>query len=732
MKDFLQAVAYASVFLVLFIPVLVSESMFFPYITGKNFAFRILVEIGVASWFLLALLDIKYRPKFSWMAVTGGALLVVMFFANLFGEYAPKSFWSNFERMDGYVTLVHFYFYFLLAGSLLQSKKIWSYFLHTSIAVALYVALYGLGQSVGLIEGAGRVESTLGNAAYMAIYMFFHIFILMFVSLRTKDWFIRGLYGLMGLLFVYILLETGTRGTFIGLVTGSFASVVYLILFGRGYPEIRKIAIGGMIAMIGFAGLFYSVRDSDFVQQNPAMSRIANIDIKSDLVIRSTIWRMAIKGVEERPILGWGQGNFNYVFNSEYDPAMYAQEQWFDRVHNIFFDWLIAGGILGFLAYFGILFSCLYYLLWRPWLSNSESDLESEATFTVLERAVLFGVIVGYFTHNLVVFDNIVSYVFYAIILGIIHSRLSTPLPVLTKLKMDRDVFTVIAMPVTVVVSVGIIYFVNVSGILAAKDIIVAFQTTDVDVRFTALQTALSRDSFADQEIVEQLSQQAITVAKQSDIAPEVKEKYLKLAESEIKKLIEKKPGDARLHVFLEGFYRSIGQTEKAKEQIEIARVLSPKKQAIMLEAGVVELALGNFESMRDIFKETFELDETNNQARFFYAGSLMYTGEEDKIDEIITDDNFDQFAQNDFAFGSAARNGLDDVLVKMLESRIQANPTEVQDRASLAFVYYRAGNIDKAIEVLEATMVAIPEFEPSGKCFIKNINLGNDPSDPC
>ena len=79
MKDFLQAITYAAAFSVLFIPLFVADSMFFPYITGKNFAFRILVEIGFVAWALLAIIDTRYRPRFSWMAVSGLALLVVMF-----------------------------------------------------------------------------------------------------------------------------------------------------------------------------------------------------------------------------------------------------------------------------------------------------------------------------------------------------------------------------------------------------------------------------------------------------------------------------------------------------------------------------------------------------------------------------------------------------------------------------------------------------------------------------
>src|SRR3990167_333549 len=40
----------ASIFLLTLIPFYIAQSLFFPFITGKNFSFRILVEIMTAGW----------------------------------------------------------------------------------------------------------------------------------------------------------------------------------------------------------------------------------------------------------------------------------------------------------------------------------------------------------------------------------------------------------------------------------------------------------------------------------------------------------------------------------------------------------------------------------------------------------------------------------------------------------------------------------------------------------
>src|SRR6185295_15949535 len=122
--------------------------------------------------------------------------------------------------------------------------------------------------------------------------------------------------------------------------------------------------IGGAIIVVLVAGIFVGMRNSDFVQKNATLARLTSISTKSDdAAARFMVWNMALEGFKERPILGWGQVGFNFVFNKYYDPGMYAREQWFDRTHNIFLDWLIAGGILGLLSYLA-LFAAFLKIVW--------------------------------------------------------------------------------------------------------------------------------------------------------------------------------------------------------------------------------------------------------------------------------------------------------------------------------------------------------------------------------
>lgn len=293
--------------------------------------------------------------------------------------------------------------------------------------------------------------------------------------------------------------------------------------------------IATVALVVVFSG-FFAVRDSAYIQSKPALARIANIDLGNDLRVRSIIWGMSIEGVKERPLFGWGNGNFNYVFNEQYDPRLYGQEQWFDRVHNIVFDWLIAGGVVGLLAYGSIFAAIFYYLIIVAW--------RKESAIPVMERGILVGLTVGYMTHNLVVFDNIISYIFFAVLLALVHSYYSEEWGGFMKRSLPKPIVTQIAAPIIVVLAVVIVYVVNVPGMRAASGIIDAFRTQDIAQRLSTFEEILALNSFAQQEIVEQLAQQAMGIAQNPGaIDPALRDKFLATAESELQKMVQEKPG---------------------------------------------------------------------------------------------------------------------------------------------------------------------------------------------
>jgi tetratricopeptide (TPR) repeat protein len=386
------------------------------------------------------------------------------------------------------------------------------------------------------------------------------------------------------------------------------------------------------------------------------------------------------------------------------------------------------------LAYLSIFAAAVYYLFIQPLRKNTPE------TFTVIERGILLGLLAGYFTHNFVVFDNIVSYIFFAITLGLIHQRVATPVAKIQKAKIDPAIIYQVAAPVVVAGLIALFYFVHLPGIQAAGDVIDALREQDPEVRLEIFKRALERDSFAQQEITEQLSQQAMTLARDQQVPAEVREAYLAETQKRLEELQAQKPGDARVHVFVGSYYRSIGELEKAKQQMQMAHELSPGKQAIIIQQGFVELSLSNNEAAVDYFKQAFELDERNLDAREYYAASLFYLERGDDARALMDSPAAERrFAGSDFIISTANQQGRPDIAADLFAIRVQTEPdtqqswrTEPQNWATLAFLYNELGEPVKAVETLNEAAEVIPSFAPTAQCIAGNIEEGNDPQEGC
>src|SRR3989338_947814 len=116
--------------------------MYFPFITGKNFVFRILIEILAVFWVWLMLVAPRFRPRISVLTVAYTAFIAILIAATLFSLSPYKSFWSSYERMEGLFGHLHLFLYFLMLGSVFVTSRDWKIFFNTSIAVSVIATIY--------------------------------------------------------------------------------------------------------------------------------------------------------------------------------------------------------------------------------------------------------------------------------------------------------------------------------------------------------------------------------------------------------------------------------------------------------------------------------------------------------------------------------------------------------------------------------------------------------------
>ena len=146
----LSSIIKWGLFLLLPLPLYVSSSMLFPFITGRNFGFRIGIELLVILWAALLVLSREYRPQLTWLTRSVLILLFIVTIADILGPNPYRSFWSNYERMEGLVALIHMVLFYLIVSTVFRSWKDWRLYLYGSTAVSLIVSLVGLSQKLGL------------------------------------------------------------------------------------------------------------------------------------------------------------------------------------------------------------------------------------------------------------------------------------------------------------------------------------------------------------------------------------------------------------------------------------------------------------------------------------------------------------------------------------------------------------------------------------------------------
>lgn len=786
----LRWVALGGIFMVPFVPLIVASHMFFPFITGKNFAFRTIVEITAAAWFLLALRNKEYRPQRSAVLTAIGVFVVVTAVADLLGVSVSSSLWSNFERMEGLMTIVHLAVYAVAIGSMLNTMKLWDKFFYTSIGVSLFLSMYGYLQLAGALQinqGGVRLDGTLGNATYMGIYMLFNIYLLLMLFFRRtkhfsrevllsyfiaagwfllflmhvgasdnlhmgKDMYVLGAisiavllgagylwnhrkvmekqwvqYVITGVIFlvqVATLYYTATRGAILGLIGGLLLTALLVAFFEKRRKRLKKVALTGIVLLMLGIGGFVLVKDTNFVKHSPVLSRFTSLSFR-EVGSRALVWQMALQGIKERPVLGWGQNNFDIVFNKYYDPRMYSQEPWFDRAHDILLDWTINAGVVGLISYLS-LFGITLFVLWK----------DPRKKFTLVDKSLLTGMLAGYLFHNLFVFDNIVSYLLFFSILAYVHTMEGFPRErgVWKWMEMKRSVVDSVVAPVLCIVLGVTVYVVNVKAMFAATELIEAIipQEKGITQNLEKFKKVFAYNTMGTVEAREQLLQLTLQVIASKEVSQEVKQNFFTLLMEQFDKQMKETPLSTRHYYFLGAFLRAINKPDVGVQLLAQAHELSPRKQIITMELATALSALNEKEKALELFKQAFELEKSNTQALFVYASAAQFAGKEDVVKEVLEEQFGTILVHDNQLMVAYLKTGRADLIVGIWEKLAELNKEDekfIKIKTSLAAAYYVDGQLGKAIKEIETAIAHDPTFKEQGEAKIKDMRAGKQVS---
>lgn len=729
-----RQIGLSAIFAIPVVAIIFVPSFLYPYIVGKAFVFRFLVIISLCSLVYLSLLDENFRPRVTPFLAGYTLFAVVMLLATIFSIDPSRSFWSNYERMEGYINLLCLLILAISATSLRLSELEWKKVFNIHIWISSFVSGIGVLQylvyllgiknlslpilSLCLSQGSAcRVDSTLGNSIYLGIYaaMTFWLIIFAIFGKKIKSNLLMFLAAINFLAVIF----SGTRGVWLGMFLGFIVLVVSKYWFDGNKKAVAGTVISGLAFLILFAGFIMYAKTNNLYQDIPLVARFSSVNT---LFARWEIWKTAIVSWEQKPVLGWGQENFIHAFNLNYNPAMYGQETYFDHPHNTYLGWLVFGGILGFLAFFFMLFTSVYGILKSNMIAEKENDLVIP---------ILFALITTYAVHIFFVFDNLTSSLLFVLISVYFGSQYSYGV---LNVKSINDKNKNLLSYGVVIVGLFLVYkviylpsYANLTTIDAMTYQQRSSSQNPIEILEGTKNTyekAIIMNTFGTYEIREFYLQKSLEfinlIPQVSD--PSVKNAIVDVANSALnnfKEQVANNPFDHRARFMLGLYYLQIKNYDLAVDTLKQAVDLAPNKQIALIYLAKAYVLKGDLSDAVTYYERAINVTPSNiggyNQIRIEYIQVLMLANQDSKALSVIQQlvptasrDDFNTLVSQMMQVYNQRKDLRG--IIKMLGDASVVDPNNQNFVLWLAQAYVSAGDYNSAVNTINKLSTSNPQ----------------------
>jgi O-antigen ligase len=711
-QKYLRYALYGVLIATAIVPLVYIGGLLYPFVTVRALLFRILVSLGMllfAGSVLTGSLEPAYKLFKKPIVWLPAILLVWSFFASAFGIDFYHSFWSSFNRMDGLISEIYYVVYFYLLVLTFKQKQ-WTWFLKAVGVVSLVVAGSAIMEKIGWItftplSGTSRVGGLIDNAAFLASYLTMTSFLSLWFAYIEKGWE-KWFWALVSALGLFTILLSATRGAAVGLV-GALCFALIVLIWRK--PHLRKIAGGSLLVVILAVVGGFVFRSKLQHNSIPIVNRLANISTK-DITTNSRlfVWQNTLSASLERPLVGYGLENFEYVYNKFYDPTVMV-EDWFDRSHNSYLDALITTGFPGLILYLAMFGAVGIFL------KKISRKYPAEAFFLSL----LF---VAYAVQDFFVFDTINTlYVFYAL-LAYLFIRACGEDAERSPKKFALSSYALVGGAIIVCVA---LYWTVALPFKANQALAEAYtyQIVDVSRSFSALDRGLSYNTFADMEYGYQLyDMYFVKLAHQDSLEKGDLDTAYKYSIAELQKLTDRYPWNARLYLYLghiadqhpssetvdntwlEGLLSKGTELSPKRVSLYYAQANIYLRQADALPKGDEKTAM--LEKAITVLKSYITLVPNLDEPNLILADVLRGMGRVDESAEYFEKG----LATYNGDLASAQRitsvylnAGKYQEALPFLKRVVKSNKDNDNLQFDLAKVYYLTGDVDSAVDILNA-----------------------------
>ncbi|MCX6790226.1 MAG: hypothetical protein NTV60_01715, partial [Candidatus Kaiserbacteria bacterium] len=327
--------------------------------------------------------------------------------------------------------------------------------------------------------------------------------------------------------------------------------------------------------------------------------------------------------------------------------------------------------------------------------------------------------------HNLFVFDNLYSYVYFFAILAFIDSQTGRPIAKIEEApELSPEDGMTYVLPVAAACAFILVWTVNIPGMQAAGKLITALSPSPkgIETNLSVFEDLTKHPSFAGQEIREQIVSFASTVIQSSEATNDQKQRAATLAVTEMQKQVASYPQDARERLQLSYVYRTIGDTESALKEVEAASKLSPKKESIWTEMGVAHWDAGDVKAAASDFNTAYALGPQFTDLAAYAAAGAIATGDTAGADKILLTAFGTTTVDNNILAVAYYRTKDWPRLINVWKLRASAPSATVNTWFSLAAAYYAAGDKANTIKTINEAVARYPEAAASGKAAIEQV----------
>lgn len=701
-------------YLTALLPLIYIPGLYYPFIITKVVYFRLLIEAGLTVYILLLALNWKkYKPT-----LNAGTILVAVFFfcsliSGIFGYDFYKSFWSYFERMDGIIGIIYLTVFFFLLPAFFREKKDWLFYIRCLLGASLFVSIYGLVQKFDILPvfqaGVDRVAGTIGNAAFLAGFLLLAIGLGVYYYFNEEKKNYRYFALATIALNLIVLAMTLTRGAILGLCAGVLFYVLLNSIFAQG--RLKKYSIIALVIFIVLGTGFYFSRNYFSNSKIEILSRMASISV-SDATIKNrlTVWKMAWGEFKSRPVLGIGMENFDAVYNKNYTPDI--NEDWFDRTHNIYFDQLVSGGVLGLAAYLAIFFY-LFFALFKKRKIDTQ------------QFAVISSLLVAYGIHNFFVFDTInTSFVYYFLIGLVCFGGTKADAEEGDNIKAFNITFLVV-----IVLNLIGLYALVYLPFSINRHLYTGYYyiVADTEKSYENFKNALDH-KFGGAESAYQICRMYDVLSEDKTAKTEDLEKFYALLKDRVNAQVNNYPLDVRIKLHFAQILLNYGST--SEEYVLAEKLLKDSIELTPYRPESYYLLYNLYSQTNETAKAKEIMADYVKKLPWFGEAKIMLAMALVKDDKQAADKYFNEGLGQYYRHGSADKQIvaylIDEKKYKETEPYYQqiinGDPKNYGYRLDLAKIYYLTGDLEKAVEQVNIVSASSPETLESDAEFVNTL----------